>query len=344
MVSTMMMRAVIPRASCVSTHSLLNPHPHRSISHVGLGLQLTPHTHQQITTSSSFSARSLRSQIPHRTLSLPHRRALSTTTPPPPSPTANSQHHQHHHEDGHILATYKGPLYNTFRRLKLFSLSSLVFAAALTPYLLLGPAALETFGRIALVVTALSASSASTALISWIGKPYVGTLHLVRVDGKHARTHDPLPPSDTRLVAHTTSWRLQPLKTTIYQPSYIRGTSRPFAQWQLAAAPSPLLISDPSEYSTSNKSKLRSLIAETRKTSSGDLVGQYWVEWRPDALSRVPTAVNTAAEEPSVTQQEPTADALGGWRMEGVCKIEGKPVRHFNVHEELLDDDWRVLE
>ncbi|KAK0547806.1 hypothetical protein OC845_003898 [Tilletia horrida] len=235
-----------------------------------------------------------------------------------------------------VLATYQGPLHTTFRRLKVFSLSSLVFAGVLTPYLLLGPGSLDTFARVALVITALSASSASTALISWIGKPYVAKLELVRAASPSAAQNDPLPPSSTHLVAHTTSWRLQPLSTTIYQPGYIRGTSRPFAQWQLAADPPAVPVDAP----PSTSAKLRSLIAETRLTKTGAVVGQYWVEWRPDALTRAPV-IPTQAEVGEL--QEKTA-AQPQWRMEGVCKIEGKPVRHYNVHEELLNDDWRVLE
>ncbi|KAE8209437.1 hypothetical protein CF327_g6574 [Tilletia walkeri] len=306
---------------------------------IGLNLTLSP-KHRLPSTSILIHSRSTRPSF--------FSTSPSPRTPPSTQPSPASQDQDQDHKED-VLATYTGPLHKTFRRLKLFSLSSLVFASALTPYLLLGPGSLDTFGRVALVITALSASSASTALISWIGKPYVGTLNLVRRQQsslKEQQYTDPLPPSDNQLVAYTTSWRLQPLRTTIYQPAYIRGTSRPFAQWQLAATPPALPISDPALYSSS--SKVRSLIAETRKDRTGDLVGQYWVEWRPDALSKSPAPAPTPApsqdadqEQPEPTQPEGEA---GAWRMEGICKIEGKPLRHFNVHEELLDDEWRVLE
>ncbi|KAL9939481.1 hypothetical protein V8E36_001298 [Tilletia maclaganii] len=293
---------------------------------------------QQLPTVVAITRSSLRS------LSTSSSPRSSTTTSAPAAPASSSPSHD-------ILATYTGPLHKTFRRLKVFSLSSLAFASILTPYLLIGPGSLDTGGRIVLVLAALGASSLSTALISWIGKPYVGKLELVRVPvGKEEKQQqDPLPPSSTRLIAETTSWRLQPLRTTIFQPSYIRGTSRPFAAWQLAAEPTPIPALPRSETSTSS-AVLRSLIAETRHANTDQLVGRYWVEWRPDALTKVispssPSSSSQAGEgedEGAAAAAETEAEAE--WRMQGVCKVEGKPVTHFNVHEELLDDEWRVLE
>ncbi|KAK0564934.1 hypothetical protein OC844_001457 [Tilletia horrida] len=351
-----------------STASLLRP-TRSSTLDVGLrlGLKHTGASFHRLACSHAElpSQRERRSAALHlaRSAPLPPTSRLLSSTPSRAEARAAASEplQKAEEEQQEVLATYAGPLHKTFRRLKVFSLSSLVFASVLTPYLLLGPGALDTFARFALVLTALSASGASTALISWIGKPYVGTLELVQTKGqgqgqgrvrgtKEAQNNsDPLPPSDTRLVAHTTSWRLQPLRTTIYQPSYIRGTSRPFAQWQLAADPPALPIADPAQFSSQGASSpLRSLIAETRLAKSGEIVGSYWVEWRPDALSRTPVSVpsssatQTGEGQEAAQAEEPTTTA--GWRMEGVCKIEGNPVRHFNIHEELLDDDWRVLE
>ena len=78
--------------------------------------------------------------------------------------------------DTRVLATYEGPLSATFRRLKLFSLGSLALASVLTPVLLLAPGEISMAGRVGLCITALATSGVSTALIAWIGTPYVGTM------------------------------------------------------------------------------------------------------------------------------------------------------------------------
>jgi hypothetical protein len=68
---------------------------------------------------------------------------------------------------------YIGPLTQTFRRLKIFSLSSLVLASSLSPFILIVRSCLPTTAHAALAATALGTSGVSTALVAWCGRPYV---------------------------------------------------------------------------------------------------------------------------------------------------------------------------
>jgi hypothetical protein len=74
---------------------------------------------------------------------------------------------------------YNGPLAPTFRRLKLFSLSSLTLSFALTPFLFIIESSLPASARIALAGTALGTSGISTYLVAWCGRPYVATLNRI---------------------------------------------------------------------------------------------------------------------------------------------------------------------
>ena len=78
---------------------------------------------------------------------------------------------------------YHGPLTTTFRRLKIFSLSSLGLSVTLSPFMFILESSLPMFARLALVSIALGTSSLSTALVSWCAKPYVITLQRSYKDG-----------------------------------------------------------------------------------------------------------------------------------------------------------------
>jgi len=75
---------------------------------------------------------------------------------------------------------YHGPLAPTFRRLKIFSLSSLALSVTLAPFMFLIESNLPTAARFALAITAVTTSGVSTALVAWCGKPYVTTLRRVK--------------------------------------------------------------------------------------------------------------------------------------------------------------------
>lgn len=225
-----------------------------------------------------------------------------------------------------VLATYSAPLSKTFIRLKIFSLSSLAAAIALTPALLFAPAEIGWSGRIGLCITALITSGASTAIFAWIGKPYVGSMRLLSpITANQALQNDckemigkkndkesllkglDLSISKPALQAITTDWRLRKLQTTIYEPDLIRPTSRPLATWELASkAPIPQDIDQLSSY------PITRLVASTRMEKNNELIGRYWATWNAPKLA-------------------------------GDCTQEGNIIRHYSIHEELLGDDWRVL-
>lgn len=74
------------------------------------------------------------------------------------------------------ITTYHGPLAATFRRLKIFSLSSLTLSTTLAPFMFLVESNLPLTARFALASIAIGTSGLSTALVGWCGQPYVTTL------------------------------------------------------------------------------------------------------------------------------------------------------------------------
>lgn len=114
---------------------------------------------------------------------------------------------------------YKGPLSATFRNLKLFSLTSLSLASALTPFIFLIEAPLTLSARLALAATALTTSISSTALIAWCGKPYVISMRRA--------------PESNTIELTTTDIFLRERRTIVLDPRFFQPTSRPFATWEI---------------------------------------------------------------------------------------------------------------
>lgn len=234
------------------------------------------------------------------------------------------------------VAQYVGAWRMSYYRLKLFSLSSLGVAAMFAPLFILWPHKLEMAARLGIAVTTLGASATSTALISWIGAPYVGHMTLRRADPGSRPLHyisdgvsdvvlDDTPSDPPRhasdkyyLEIATLSWHMRSLKTTVYAPSLLRPSTRAFASWELPTTPPPLTIDDPQSVGAHTVS---SLVAETVDVSRGKVVGRWWARWR-------------------IT---PSEDA-GPASFTGTCECEGKPVRYFYVDESRLGDEWRVLD
>lgn len=211
-----------------------------------------------------------------------------------------------------MLATYEGPLARTFTRLKLFSLGSLGMASVLTPVLLLAPGEISLAGRIGLCITALATSGVSTVLIAWIGTPYVGTMRLLQ------RPHQQQPVMEL----NTVSWRLKPQRTLVYEPTFLRPTSRPFAAWEITNNPPAMKIG-------AEDAVVEKKIAETFDVKTGDSLGSWLVTYSPETKTK-------------------DVEGKGGaekveWKAVGKVQVRGKPTRYFNVHEELLDEDWQVL-
>ncbi|GAC96898.1 hypothetical protein PHSY_004482 [Pseudozyma hubeiensis SY62] len=230
-----------------------------------------------------------------RTLSTtPHLSNSSTPSPPPPSSS-----------DSKVLATYTGPLSRTFTRLKLFSLGSLGLATILTPILLLAPGEISLIGRMGLSLTALATSGVSTALIAWIGTPYVSSMRLVSI-----ASQEPVMELDT------VSWNLRARKTLVYEPTFLRPTSRPFASWEITNTP-PAITTGGVEGMVEKK------IAETFDVKTGKSLGEWIVKYNSEVKQK--------------------AEQAGEWKTVGKVEVKGKPTRYFNVHEELLDEHWQVL-
>ncbi len=264
------------------------------------------------------------------------RRALSTSTPTrsePASPSSSSLSSSSSSTSSSTSTpsppTYHGPLVRTFARLKLFSLGSLLLATGMCPVLLLAPGQVGLGGRVGLCLTALATSGVSTAIIAWIGGPYVGRMTLAQPPPQsqaQAQAQVQVQAGTAQLVAETLSWRLRPIRTTIYEPSFLRGTSRPFATWELATS-APLsaeLLQRASAPSSSgaaapNEGTKTLLVAESVDVRSGKVLGRWLADLQDSAAA--------AAGEGKTVQ----------------CKSEGKPVRHFNVHDELLGEEWQIL-
>ncbi|CAE6444396.1 unnamed protein product [Rhizoctonia solani] len=183
---------------------------------------------------------------------------------------------------------YHGPLSTTFRNLKLFSLSSLSLASALTPFIFIIDAPLSLSARIALAATALGTSISSTALIAWCGRPYVVSMR--RVPGSDA------------IELTTTDVFLRKRYTTIPDPRFFQSTSRPFATWEV-----------PESFTADSDPNSRRVAGSTEpvvitRDGSGNVVGQCIVQW---------------------------SESSG--QLFGAIREEGRVIRHFNVHEELLE-------
>ena len=156
---------------------------------------------------------------------------------------------------------YKGPLTNTFRRLKIFSLSSLTLSAALSPFIFVIEAAGIPLGaRFALAGVAMATSGVSTALVAWCGSPYVTRLQRIE--------------KDNALQMTTLTLGLNERITNVYDTSFLKETSRGFAKWELA-----------DHLTLEGKEQQRRVVAGTQETvaetmdSKGGLVGSWVVTW-----------------------------------------------------------------
>ncbi|KAH9944574.1 hypothetical protein B0H21DRAFT_665655, partial [Amylocystis lapponica] len=167
---------------------------------------------------------------------------------------------------------YHGPLATTFRRLKIFSLSSLTLTFALTPFIFImeTTSALPLAGRCSLAAIALATSGVSTALVAWCGKPYVTTLRWLAPEGNAARG----------VEMTTLTLGLHERITRVYDTAFLVPTNRPFATWELAEAfhlPSAEVAQARGEGTLPREET----IAET-KDKKGDVVGRWVVKWNED--------------------------------------------------------------
>jgi hypothetical protein len=156
---------------------------------------------------------------------------------------------------------YQGPLTKTFRRLKIFSLSSLALSTALAPFIFVIEASGIPLGaRFALASVAMATSGVSTALVAWCGSPYVTKLQ--RVEKDHA------------LQMTTLTLGLRERITSVYDTSFLKETSRAFAKWELAER----VVVEGKEQRQRAVAGTQETVAET-VDAKGGLVGSWVVTW-----------------------------------------------------------------
>jgi hypothetical protein len=120
---------------------------------------------------------------------------------------------------GQSLLEYHGPYSETYKKLKLFSLSSLGLAAMITPVMFIIDSTIPAGGRAILGITAMTTSSISTALIAWAGRSYVTDL---RVDD-----------GGRRIQFTTTTLLLRGITTTVYDPTFLEPAEEYFTKVRL---------------------------------------------------------------------------------------------------------------
>ncbi|KAJ7198599.1 hypothetical protein GGX14DRAFT_666206, partial [Mycena pura] len=158
---------------------------------------------------------------------------------------------------------YRGPLAKTFKRLKIFSLSSLSLCVTMVPLMFAIETNLPWTARAALATTAIGTSSVSTGLIAFAGRSYVTALRC---------TKSPVDDTVQQLEITTLSLLLQPRITRVFDPTFIVSTERPFAKWELAQLvllPPNLRNTIPGQEET---------VAETCD-AEGNVLGRWVVRW-----------------------------------------------------------------
>jgi len=193
-------------------------------------------------------------------------------------------------------AFYIGPLAQTFRSLKIFSLGSFALATSISPFMFVIESPLPTSARAAMAITALVTSGASTALVGWCGAPYVSSMR--RIPG-----YNNAPDGGVEMITKTLL--LRDLRTTVYDTSFLGKATRPFATWELV----PQVRVQAEEGRTDG---LEEVVARTTD-ENGQVQGEWRVRW------------TKAIDDPNY--------------LLGKVNPHGKLVRHFNVHEELLNTD-----
>ncbi|KAI0295196.1 hypothetical protein BC826DRAFT_878954, partial [Russula brevipes] len=191
---------------------------------------------------------------------------------------------------------YVGPLTQTFRRLKIFSLSSLALASSLSPFIFIVESSLPSTARAALAATALATSGVSTALVAWCGRPYT-TAH------SHSHSHNENAPAGIELTTLTLA--LAPRRTRVYDPAFLCDTTRAFARWELA-----LRVQLPPEEEEGAPAAAAAAVAAPAAGGGG--------------------GVRPGAEETVAETLDAAGNVLGRWIVtwgengEGSCRAEGR--------------------
>ena len=238
-----------------------------------------------ISTGAAFGRRGVSVNIPP----LLHRQHIHTRTTARDVPVAFSTASQRtapatesarpsgNYDDPTVI--YVGPLTQTFRRLKIFSLSSLALAGSLSPFIFIVESSLPSTSRVALAATALATSGVSTALVAWCGKPYVTTLRRLssptttpaQQQQHTTHSHNENAPAGVELTTLTLA--LKPRTTRVYDPAFLGDTTRIFARWELAQS---VLL--PPEDAVAVRPGEEETVAETLD-SAGKVIGRWIVTW-----------------------------------------------------------------
>jgi len=164
---------------------------------------------------------------------------------------------------------YHGPLTQTFRRLKIFSLASLGLTFTMAPFLFIVESSLPFSARIFLTATAVSTSTISTALVGWCGAPYVVDLRPLTQTGNGIEG----------VEMTTLTLTLKKLTTRVYDADFLVETNRPFAKWEL---PLEIQLPPPEEDAvTAEKAGApgeEQTVAETLN-DRGEVIGRWIVKW-----------------------------------------------------------------
>jgi hypothetical protein len=156
---------------------------------------------------------------------------------------------------------YHGPLTMTFRRLKIFSVSSLGLSCTLAPFFFILESSLPNFARGLLAGIAVTTSGISTVMIAWAGRPYVTTLRRLRLDGMQG------------VEMTTNTMLLRNLVTRVYDVTFLVETHRPMAKWELA----DIIILPPAR-SNEVQPGQEETVAETLD-ARGKVIGRWIVTW-----------------------------------------------------------------
>lgn len=176
-------------------------------------------------------------------------------------------------EDTNLTIPYEGPLTVTFRRLKIFSLSSLALSFGMAPFLFVleTTSSLPLTARAALAFTAMGTSGISTALIAWCGKPYVANLRYLSESSEGTASSTP------GLEMITLTLGLHPRVTRVYDTAFLVPTNRPFATWELAEC-FKLSPKEVESWKSQGLLPREETIAETMD-KDGRTIGRWIVSW-----------------------------------------------------------------
>ncbi|KAA1470396.1 hypothetical protein DENSPDRAFT_836175 [Dentipellis sp. KUC8613] len=215
----------------------------------------------------------------------PLSRATAAAAAPPPAAAAAPVSTPAESTEDDPLLIYTGPLAPTFRRLKIFSLSSLGLSIALSPFIFLIQSSLPLSARLGLAGIAIGTSGVSTGLVSWCGRPYVTALRRLPPSAIPAPAPDNAPAAkptsavlndNAGIELHTLTLAMRKRITRLYDPAFLTDASRPFAKWELAAH-----VQLPDNEKSAVTPGMEETVAETLD-DSGRVLGRWVVLWGED--------------------------------------------------------------